>query len=933
MVKEASFLKQRFFKNDNPNGGAMLAAIASAAEAHVILHSQTKKLGRLWGTMPAEKALACAQANHGLYEVLAKFPLKPYFDIDQKRRGEDPGEFLNLCKSQISAVFPDGGMAISGSVTDDKLSYHIVLNNYLIANEEDLKRVKTLVRGLHAQNAAFDWKVYTKNRNMKMVNQSKLDGRIQQVIEESDLRRHFISAFFSPPTLDLPQLPEDAALHLQIERAKKPFNLSRGAAAVPALPASFCNNGSWLGDGTEQQLPPILQALPISEEFDHTYTHYVARFCFHSGMDFDTFWRWIQRKKSGPEYCNKWRHHWGHLEKFPPVSLAQIKRVVYKYHPHLKVEPHFARFQRAFDFAGLPVTKIPRIGAEHFETRERFVIFNVGMGGGKTAQTIDYLKTKDSYLWIAPNIALAENTAKRIGDAVSLYTDFTPRQKKDGILRAAKKLIICQNSMHYVTGNYKIVVIDEIETLLLKFQGEFIDKNGYKWECWKNFLNVIRHAEKVVLLDAFTTTKTLNFIRNFSGEVVIYERPEEKTARTIVFEHHVKAQMLRMLEDLQAGKKLFVFYPPKRATKGTLSMASLYAMIEAETGAKGVFYNADINEEIKKGLQNVNKTWKEEQVIITNSCITCGVNYDEEDFDAIYLFIAKYSSPRDVIQVSYRPRHIKENKIYACFMGAGVAANAWHNDKAAMDCGIYSRLYDDCMAEFKSPQKPTFHYFCQKAGYAQELAERGQLEKDVDKACRKLLEKYNFCYDYSKVPDISRNQIDQLQAKIFTKTATMEEKLSLKKYFFALNFHWDADKGMLARIWDSQQMGVFDKMDKLRDENHFFHQLRRLNGWDSIFPPEEFAFEKVKVSDGVRAGIFEAMNFKWIGVQTSPLKLLKEAYNEFWGVSVIKTCLDENKHAIYRWGGKMAAMKELYEFGLKNYKNLGELEDDTEKTV
>lgn len=918
MVKETTFLKQKIYKNDNGNGGAMADAISNAKTSDIIFHSQTKKQGRLWGSMNPEKALVSIQANHGLYEVLAKFPRKVYFDIDKKRNGANPDEFLDLCKTQILSVFTAGSMAISGSITDEKLSYHIVLNNYLIENEEQLQHVKRLIKQLKQQNESFDLNVYKRNQNMKSPNQSKLDGRIQEVIEGDDLKSHFISCFFHSEKLELPTLPKEEVLKIKVEKSKEQFNLSD-------LPKMDLQKP----DEIDLSKPAeILKILPVSTEFNHTYTHYVARFCFYNQISFEMFYSWIQNKKSGDDYHTKWLYHWDNLNKFPPVSIQQIKKIVYQYHPHLKVDKFFLKFRQAFDFAGSEIKKINRIEPEHFDTPEKFIVFNVGMGGGKTAQTIDYLKKNDSYLWVAPNIALAENTAKRIGDEVSLYTNFTPKQKKEGVFKTVKKLIICQNSMHYVKEKYKVVVIDEIETLLLKFQGEFIDKNGYKLECWENFLKVIRNADKVILLDAFTTAKTLNFIKNFSNDILIYERMEEKTPRKIIFINQMQTQMLKILEDLQAGKKLFIFYPPKRANKSTMSMANLFEMIQEETGAKGVFYNADVNEDIKKGLENVNKTWKEEQVIITNTCITCGVNYDQEDFDAIYLFIAKYSSPRDVIQVSYRPRTIKENKIYACFISAGIVSNSWHNDKAAMDCRIYNKLYDDCMIEFKSPQKTTFHYFCEKAGYTQENEEKDKLEKDIEKSYKKLFEKYNFSYDYSKIENIGFKQIDELQNKVFTKTATMEEKLSLKKYFFNLNFRRDSDREFLAEIWDAQQLPVFEKMTKLRNEDHFFHQIQKLNDWDTIFPPEEFDFEKIKINDSIKNDIFENMNFKWIGKQTATKKLMKEVYNEFWGMSLIKSKFDENRNLIYSYSKQLQTVKTLYEFGLKNYQYLMVLEQE-----
>jgi len=65
-------------------------------------------------------------------------------------------------------------MAISGSETDTKHSYHITLTNYVFKNEQERKQFKLFVNNvLYIEDDGFDTKVYTKNRNMKCVNQSK----------------------------------------------------------------------------------------------------------------------------------------------------------------------------------------------------------------------------------------------------------------------------------------------------------------------------------------------------------------------------------------------------------------------------------------------------------------------------------------------------------------------------------------------------------------------------------------------------------------------------------------------------------------------------------------------------------------------------------------------------------------------------------------
>ena len=65
--------------------------------------------------------------------------------------------------------------------------------------------------------------------------------------------------------------------------------------------------------------------------------------------------------------------------------------------------------------------------------------------------------------------------------------------------------MICMNSLKYTTDKkYKVVVIDEIETFLKKWCfNETLD--GVQQLCYTNFINILKGADKIILLDAFIT--------------------------------------------------------------------------------------------------------------------------------------------------------------------------------------------------------------------------------------------------------------------------------------------------------------------------------------------------------------------------------------------------------------------------------------------
>ena len=121
-----------FFKNVNKEGGAMKDAISACGSNEVVIHSQTVKNGRMWGHTEPIILANLIEKNYGIYEVITKFPHKLYFDIDG-----DTSCNLQAVKEIINQFFPNADIAVSGSITEKKISYHIICDNYTIHDEEE----------------------------------------------------------------------------------------------------------------------------------------------------------------------------------------------------------------------------------------------------------------------------------------------------------------------------------------------------------------------------------------------------------------------------------------------------------------------------------------------------------------------------------------------------------------------------------------------------------------------------------------------------------------------------------------------------------------------------------------------------------------------------------------------------------------------------
>ena len=104
----------------------------------------------------------------------------------------------------------------------------------------------------------------------------------------------------------------------------------------------------------------------------------------------------------------------------------------------------------------------------------------------------------------------------------------------------------------------------------------------------------------------------------------------------------------------------------------------------------GRIYNGDIGKAETLDLYNVNKAWENVNFIICNTKITVGVNYDNlhNTFDSVYMGIAGFNAPRDILQVSYRARALSSDLIKICFIDKHSKNSDYIDDKHYIDGGI-----------------------------------------------------------------------------------------------------------------------------------------------------------------------------------------------------------------------------------------------------
>ncbi|AIW01943.1 MAG: putative replication origin-binding helicase [Yellowstone Lake virophage 7] len=839
LFKTEKFLNVDWLRNATKDGGAQDEVIKLKVSVDdVVLNHVSKKYAkaaekRMWTSCNSDALLTMINSNNGLYEVIHQFPHKVYFDIDEEIPAGGEATPLDAHIDKINALFPNSDFAVSGSITESKASYHIVLNNYLINSVSDRNTIKIIVDGL-----GWDNKVYTKNRNMKLPNQSKPDGRIQAIIRNTDIKKHIITAFFDGLNLKYADIDkvecrgdeklETIKLAIKVEKVKtKPLNI----AVMPARAVKEINNldNFDLHDATPEEL---LNILPLCENDSHSYTHQCARFCFYNDLTFEQFLEWRRQKRELTESdIKRWSYHWERLNNFPRVSMDTMRYTILNFYPNLISNKHFRKFKKQFDIHGIDDAlqkKTEILSQDEFTTDDKYLIVNTQMGSGKTTQSIEYLKSiskefniekrrkikeiynddddeysdayeTGSFIWMTPLISLAMNTKHRLNEEnikCKFYKDCKNKSEKEELDRC-DELIICINSLLYINKkNYKVVIIDEIETLLNKwFNNKTLDRTKYK--CWNNFIRIIRNADKVILLDAFTSKLTTDFIKKVEYEKyppLLVERNIETSNRQVQFINHFQRWVCEIIEDLKAGKKLFIFYPFKsgQPKKGILSMEGFRNMLENETSKRGKYYHGEIDQVDTMDLYDVNKSWKDVNFIITNTKITVGINYEGKDFDRVYMGIAGMNAARDILQVSYRCRHLNDELIKITFIEKYNTNIDFKNDTLMLEspectfCPIYCDLVKNILLERYTPLQESILYMCKMAHY--NIIESDTfIDENLKDRFKQLVKDNNIIYEYNSIESIEQDVAeDHFKPLTYQGTATQMQQIQLRKFYFDL---------------------------------------------------------------------------------------------------------------------------------------------------
>lgn len=536
----------------------------------------------------------------------------------------------------------------------------------------------------------------------------------------------------------------------------------------------------------------------------------------------------------------------------PAIPPLPLRAITNKLGGDTLTDINTTKFLASFDLNGIPIETITQ---HHFT--KRIVIFNIGMGGGKTSETINYLKqtSDNNFILITPRKALGNNIMGRFKEnEVSATYYLNKRVAGNGYYKLAANeniVIQCESiaKIDLKTNKYHTVVIDEIESVLNCWVSE--ETHGVRLCAnFTAFKQILMDARKIILLDAFVTTKTTHLLQALGlMKYTIYNSakiPEERTiiANNIPYLDIVK----KMINDLNNNKKIYVFHAHKSAQSGKnghYSIDGLNATLHNYTTRKikTQSYHGDTSDIIKNRLADVNTEWSELDAVLTTSTITVGVNYDRGDYDKVYLLVSgTINDARDVIQTSMRIRNPREKTIelfyFNRFNKTCIKKPDYYNE---CNDDIYKSLVDDIYVEKQSSFTRSLQYFCARANYKFVTYDKipdniaSNINIDLDSIICKELIPYDEVYQI-----LNDNEFRKYENNVYCNIATKEEKYAVRRYYFDIQFrHTTEDNRRF--IWDSKYTKFFTGIN-----NPLIHQLLAENKVNNII---ELKPHKMLISD------------------------------------------------------------------------------------
>lgn len=376
-------------------------------------------------------------------------------------------------------------------------------------------------------------------------------------------------------------------------------------------------------------------------------------------------------------------------------------------------------------------------------------------------------------------------------------------------------------SLHKLNKNsFDIVILDECESVLKQFNSDTMKKK--ELDVYNVLLGQLSFCDKAIFADAFFTNRSMNFIKSFDEKVTFIKNNTSPDKRDAVEIEKFNDTVLKSCEN---GDNNFVVYNSKTELKLLENSFNTFKQYAPGCNNKtALFYHADKSDAMDIGLQNINNTWLQNNLIGISPKITVGCSFTEKHFHNVFVNgTASSCCVRDTFQSIMRARHLINNKLYfsisklkvskvkktkememteiiekankinvltkkilknsktdkdKCELNLNHIKNVSKTPQALKDIMLFNQ-YEDIISE--NHYEEMFYEFLYRCGYTVTKLEDAKRDKK-----KETIEPHVHLANYLKIGDITSDEVICIQKNIKGGLATEKEKQECNKYFFKL---------------------------------------------------------------------------------------------------------------------------------------------------
>jgi hypothetical protein len=328
----------------------------------------------------------------------------------------------------------------------------------------------------------------------------------------------------------------------------------------------------------------------------------------------------------------------------------------------------------------LPVSYAVQEDGSIISAQTKFLVLIARMGGGKTVAIrtiIENMRLNQNtplrILHISPRKKFANYVCKVFGFAN--YQKLNPRE-----MESANEVVVQLESLCKTPIDYDLVILDESESIFNEFSSTTM--SGKYYEVYKQLLEIVQNAGKVIVADAFMLNRSLDLIRSFRKDEetirVIINTTPPKQKRCLEMKNLVQYKESLFENHIFGGKKLFVCNSSKKNQMELKEELKTYVGDEVENIDKYVFYHGGCDKTTNATIEDPTTTWGQANCIACTPCVTAGQSFDlnpakmttetgktpldnKRCFDRMYGHFVPSACVRDMFQMSNRVRHLRDN--------------------------------------------------------------------------------------------------------------------------------------------------------------------------------------------------------------------------------------------------------------------------------